>query len=37
MSYYLVDYVNVKKDELLGINKRTEEDTVCIFYNNNVV
>ena len=35
MSYYLVDYENVKKDGLNGINELTKEDTVCIFYSDN--
>lgn len=35
MGYYLVDYENVKKDGLNGINKLTQEDTVCIFYSEN--
>lgn len=35
MGYYLVDYENVKKDGLNGINKLTEEDVVCIFYSEN--
>ena len=35
MSYYLVDYENVKKDGLNGINELSKEDTVCIFYSDN--
>lgn len=35
MSYYLVDYENVKKDGLNGINELSAEDTVCIFYSEN--
>ncbi|MCM1174427.1 MAG: PIN domain-containing protein [Blautia sp.] len=35
MSYYLVDYENVKKDGLNGINELAKEDTVCIFYSDN--
>lgn len=35
MGYYLVDYENVKKDGLNGINLLTEEDKVCIFYSEN--
>ncbi len=32
MSYYLVDFENVKKDGLDGIHKLGKEDKVCIFY-----
>ena len=32
MSYYLVDFENVKKDGLDGIHKLVKEDKVCIFY-----
>lgn len=35
MSYYLVDYENVKKEGLNGINELLPEDTVCIFYSAN--
>ena len=35
MSYYLVDYENVKKDGLNGINELSADDTVCIFYSEN--
>jgi len=35
MNYYLVDYENVKTQGLNGVNKLTEEDTVCIFYSEN--
>lgn len=35
MGYYLVDYENVKKDGLNGINLLTEHDKVCIFYSEN--
>ena len=35
MGYYLVDYENVKKDGLNGINMLTEEDAVCVFYSEN--
>ncbi|MCM1038766.1 MAG: PIN domain-containing protein [Roseburia sp.] len=35
MSYYLVDYENVKRDGLNGINELSAEDTVCIFYSEN--
>ncbi len=35
MSYYLVDYENVKKDGLDGIHMLGEEDKVCIFYSKN--
>lgn len=32
MKYYLVDYENVKKDGLKGLEELTEQDTVYIFY-----
>jgi hypothetical protein len=32
MSYYLVDYENVKVAGLHGVNKLSGNDTVCIFY-----
>ena len=35
MSYYLVDFENVKKDGLDGIHKLGEEDKVCILYSKN--
>lgn len=35
MSYYLVDFENVKKDGLDGIHKLGKEDKVCIFYSKN--
>ena len=35
MSYYLVDFENVKKDGLDGIHKLGKEDRVCIFYSKN--
>ncbi len=35
MSYYLVDFENVKKDGLDGIHKLGEGDMVCIFYSKN--
>jgi len=35
MSYYLVDFENVKKDGLDGIHKLGSEDRVCIFYSKN--
>lgn len=35
MSYYLVDFENVKKDGLDGIHMLGSEDTVCIFYSKN--
>ena len=35
MSYYLVDFENVKKDGLDGIYKLGKEDKVCIFYSKN--
>ena len=35
MSYYLVDFENVKKDGLDGIHLLDEEDKVCIFYSKN--
>lgn len=35
MNYYLVDYENVKTQGLNGVNKLSEEDTVCIFYSEN--
>lgn len=35
MSYYLVDFENVKKDGLDGIHKLEEGDMVCIFYSKN--
>lgn len=35
MSYYLVDFENVKKDGLDGIHMLEEEDKVCIFYSKN--
>ena len=35
MGYYLVDYENVKKDGLNGIDMLMKEDTVCIFYSEN--
>lgn len=35
MSYYLVDFENVKKDGLEGIHKLGEDDQVCIFYSKN--
>lgn len=35
MSYYLVDFENVKRDGLDGIHLLEEEDRVCIFYSKN--
>ena len=35
MSYYLLDFENVKKDGLDGIHKLGKEDKVCIFYSKN--
>ena len=35
MNYFLVDYENVKTQGLNGVNKLSEEDTVCIFYSEN--
>lgn len=35
MSYYLVDFENVKKDGLDGIHRLEKEDKVCIFYSKN--
>ena len=35
MSYYLVDFENVKKDGLDGIHLLGEDDQVCIFYSKN--
>ncbi len=35
MSYYLVDFENVKSRGMEGVELLTEEDTVCIFYSNN--
>lgn len=35
MSYYLVDFENVKKDGLDGIHLLEEKDMVCIFYSKN--
>lgn len=35
MSFYLVDFENVKKDGLDGIHKLGEEDKVCILYSKN--
>lgn len=35
MSYYLVDFENVKKDGLDGIHKLEPEDRVCILYSKN--
>ena len=35
MSYYLVDFENVKKDGLDGIHRLGEDDKVCIFYSKN--
>lgn len=35
MSYYLVDFENVKKDGLDGIHKLEKVDKVCIFYSKN--
>ena len=35
MNYYLVDYENVKTQGLNGVNKLSEDDTVCIFYSEN--
>ncbi len=32
MKYYLVDYENVGKDGLSGIDALSKNDTVCIFY-----
>ncbi len=35
MSYYLVDFENVKKDGLDGIHMLGSDDQVCIFYSKN--
>lgn len=35
MSYYLVDFENVKSRGMEGVELLSEEDTVCIFYSNN--
>ncbi|MGO5053534.1 PIN domain-containing protein [Lachnospiraceae bacterium LCP25S3_G4] len=35
MGYYIVDYENVKRDGLNGINKLENGDRVCIFYSEN--
>lgn len=35
MNYFLVDYENVKKHGLDGINKLKEGEVVCIFYSEN--
>lgn len=35
MTYYLIDYENVKVNGLNGLNKLTETDNVCIFYSEN--
>ncbi|MPM65490.1 hypothetical protein SDC9_112387 [bioreactor metagenome] len=35
MSYYLVDYENVKREGLNAINKLTNKDKVSIFYSEN--
>lgn len=35
MSFYLVDFENVKSDGLKGIDDLTKEDTVVIFYSDN--
>ena len=35
MSYYLVDFENVKKDGLDGVHLLHPEDKVCIFYSKN--
>jgi len=35
MSCYLVDYENVNKDGLNGVNQLTAGDSVCIFYSEN--
>lgn len=35
MSYYLIDFENVKSRGMEGVELLTEEDTVCIFYSDN--
>ena len=35
MSYYLIDFENVKSRGMEGVDLLTEEDTVCIFYSDN--
>ena len=35
MTYYLIDFENVKSRGMEGVELLTEEDTVCIFYSDN--
>ncbi len=35
MSYYLIDFENVKSRGMEGVELLTEDDTVCIFYSDN--
>ena len=35
MAYYLIDFENVKSRGMEGVERLTEEDTVCIFYSDN--
>ena len=36
MAYYLIDFENVKSRGMEGVELLAEEDTVCIFYSDNV-
>ncbi len=31
MKYYLVDYENTKKEDLIGISSLSKNDVICVF------